>query len=164
MRLFWAFETREAALDASHLGRKYPVPGTPYFYLQIQNIFFLTKKKSDFMEGLYKISRLIFVFPKPFLWLQLIFPPWGWSIQRHQVKKIRLSKLLKPLELTPCKGQNIYTWKMKTAIEWFPGPTNTVGVSGSEGAKDRVFGIICVHSAFVGLWLPVLRKIRNIER
>lgn len=104
----------------------FPSDPEPNFYL----------KKGDFMEGLFKIPRLMFVFPKPFLWLPVIFfSPWGWSVQKHQVRKIRLSKLLKLLELTLCKGQNIYTWKTKAAIEWFPGPANTVRVFGSEGYK-----------------------------
>lgn len=163
MNLLWALKNNRGCLRRqSFKKRAFSPQYLILFYLRIQNIIFYLKE-SDFMEGLSKIPRLLFVFPKPFHWLQVIFFPWGWGIQRHQVRKIRLSTLLKLLELTLCKGQNTYTWKMKTAIEWFPGPTNVVGVSGSEGAKDSMFEIICVHRAFVVQWLPVLRKIRDME-
>ena len=116
MRLLRSLKTREAALEASHLESRHPVPGNLYFYRQIENIISYLKK-GDFMKGLSKIRKLIFVFPKPFLWLQVMFFPL--RIQRHQVRKIRLSNLLKLLELTPCRGQNMFTSKMKTAIEDF---------------------------------------------
>lgn len=74
MRLLWSLKTREAALEASHLESRHPVPGILYFYLEIENIIFYFKK-GDFMKGLSKICRLICVVPKPFLWLQVMFFP-----------------------------------------------------------------------------------------
>lgn len=44
MRLLQAFKTGEVALEAIHLGRKQPVPGTSYSFLQIQNLIFTSKK------------------------------------------------------------------------------------------------------------------------
>lgn len=118
-------ESNRGFLRSLAFGKETPVP-VSYFLPSDAAYRFLPQKRWPYRKDYPRSPRLTCISKAFSLAPSEFFIPWGWNIKIHQVRKIRLSQLVKLLELTSAEDK-IYTpekWKQQ---EWFPGATNTTG-------------------------------------